>query len=260
MLRKRLITVLTFNRGTLFRTKLFEPDYRYTLNFVDAWSVDEIVMLDVTRDPDWDRSGFFDVVSEFASRCFVPLAVGGGIRTLDDVKQMMRAGGDKVIVNTGALERPALITEIAEAYGSQCVVLSIDAKEKERQTDGGSPGTPSAEAYEVFSHFGAKPTGWSPVDWACEGEKRGAGEVLITSITRDGSLQGYDLPLCRQVSEAVSVPVLGLAGAGNWKHFVDGFEKGNLSAVCTQNIYHFTETSIASAKGHMAKRGIPVRL
>tara|TARA_Y100000813_G_scaffold177605_1_gene144204 strand:- start:585 stop:1337 length:753 start_codon:yes stop_codon:yes gene_type:complete len=250
MLRNRLITVLTFNDGTLFRTKLFEPDYRYTHNFVDSWSVDEIVMLDVTRDPSADKTAFYEVVTQFAKECFVPLAVGGGIRTLDDARRMMAVGGDKVVVNSGAVERPELITEIAEAYGSQCVVLSIDARKSET-LDGG---------YEAFSHFATRATGKTPGEWAREGEALGAGEIMITSVERDGSLQGYDLELCRQVSDAVSLPVLGMAGAGNWKHFVEGVEKGGLSAVCTQNIYHFTETSIASAKKFMEKKGIPVRL
>lgn len=250
MLRNRLITVLTFNNGTLFRTKLFEPDYRYTHNFVDSWSVDEIVMLDVTREPDADKRAFYEVVTQFAKECFVPLAVGGGIRTLDDARKMMTVGGDKVVVNSGAVERPELITEIAEAYGSQCVVLSIDARKSDRLEGG----------YEVFSHFAAKPIGKTPDAWAREGENLGAGEIMITSVERDGSLQGYDIELCRRVSDAVTVPVLGMAGAGNWKHFVEGVEKGGLSAVCTQNIYHFTETSIASAKKFMEKKGIPVRL
>ena len=247
MLRHRLITVLTFNDGTLFRTKLFEPDYRYTHNFVDSWLVDEIVMLDVTR-KEGDNQAFLDVVTQFAHDCFVPLAVGGGIRTLDDVRKFMAVGGDKVVVNSGAVERPQLISEIAEAYGTQCVVLSIDA----RLTDGGG--------YEVYSACGSKATGMDPADWAKQGEELGAGEIMITSIERDGSLQGYDLDLCRRVSDAVSVPVLVLGGAGSWKHFVEGVEEGGASAVCTQNIYHFTENSILSAKKFLAERGVPVRI
>ncbi len=248
MLRTRLVTVLTFSDGTLFRTKLFEPDYRYTHNFVDAWAIDEIVMLDVTRGGKGDQQAFFDVVREFAETCFVPLAVGGGIRTIDDAKRMMAAGGDKVVVNTGAVKRPELITEIAKTYGSQCVVLSIDA----RKGENGS--------YSVFSNFATDPTGWPPVDWAVRGEELGAGEIMVTSVERDGSLQGYDLDLCAEVAGGVTVPVLGLGGAGNWRHFADGVKKGGLSAVCTQNIYHFTETSITSAKKFMEKQGIPVRM
>ncbi len=248
MLRKRLITVLTINNGTLFRTKLFEPDYRYTHNFVDSWSVDEIVMLDVSRDAGSGKQAFFDMVTAFAHDCFVPLAVGGGIRTLDDVKRFMAVGGDKVVVNTGALDRPKLITEIAETYGSQSVVLSIDAKKNDEG------------AYEVFSAFGRNATGRDPAEWAKEGERLGAGEVMITSITHDGSLQGYDIELCRRVSDAVGIPTLVLGGAGAWKHFVEGFEEGGAAAVCTQNIYHFTESSIDSAKKFLAHHGVEVRL
>ncbi|HEX9701697.1 MAG TPA: HisA/HisF-related TIM barrel protein, partial [Rhodospirillales bacterium] len=191
---------------------------------------------------------FLDVVTKFARECFVPLAVGGGVRTLDDVRRFMAVGADKVVVNSGAVDRPALITEIAGAYGAQCVVLSIDARKK--------PGG----GYEVFAGCGARATGMDPAAWAKEGERLGAGEVLITSVERDGSLQGYDLDLCKAVSDAVSVPVLVLGGAGSWKHFVDGIEKGGASAVCTQNIYHFTESSILSAKKFLADRGVPVRM
>jgi len=248
MLRRRLITVLTFSNGTLFRTKLFEPDYRYTHNFVDSWSVDEIVILDITRDKNGNRDKFLDVVRTFAHDCFVPICIGGGVRNLEDVRELMEVGADKVMINTGALERPELITEISRAYGSQCAVVSIDAK----KTDEGS--------YEVFSNFGKEPTSKSPEIWAKEAEELGAGEILITSIDRDGSLLGYDLDLCKLISGSVSVPVLGLGGAGNWKHFLEGFEKGGLSAVCTQNIYHFTENSISSAKKFLTKNGIEVRL
>ena len=248
MLRKRVVTVLTFNDGVLFRTKLFRADYRYTLNFVDAWSVDEIVALDVTRPGTGERANFERVVSDFARRCFVPLAAGGGVRSIADVERLLAVGADKVVVNTGALERPALIGEIANAYGAQCVVVSIDAK---RRDDG---------SYEVHGRFGAEPTGWDPADWAREAQALGAGEILITSIDRDGWLQGYDLELCRRVADAVTVPVLILGGCGSWKHMAEGFDAGHASAVCTQNIYHFTETSIQSAKRYLAGQGVEVRI
>jgi imidazole glycerol-phosphate synthase subunit HisF len=247
MLRKRLVTVLTFNDGVLFRTKLFQPDYRYTLNFVDAWSVDEIVVLDITRPGQGDRESFQKVIQGFAHQCFVPLTAGGGIRDVDDVRKYLSLGADKVVVNTAAIERPEFISEIARLYGAQCVVLSIDVKAKE---DG---------SYEVYSHSGSQPTGLDPRDWALEGEELGTGEIMVTSIDRDGSLQGYDLELCRMVSDAVGVPVLILGGAGNWKHFVEGLNEGNASAVCTQNIYHFTESSIKSAKTYLKNAGEAVR-
>ena len=247
MLRKRVITVLTFNEGVLFRTKLFRPDYRYTLNFVDAWSVDEIVVLDVTRaGGEKTRDDFLGVIQGFSKRCFVPLAAGGGLRDMDDVDRYMGAGADKIVVNTGAIERPEFITDVAKRYGSQCVVVSIDA----RQREGG--------AYEVFSHLGSIPTGLSPADWAMQAQELGAGEVLITSIDRDGWLQGYDLELIGEVVDAVSFPVLALGGAGTWDHLVEGFRAG-ADGACTQNIYHFTERSILSAKAHLKAAGLLVR-
>jgi imidazole glycerol-phosphate synthase subunit HisF len=248
VLRKRVITVLTFNDGILFRTKLFRPDYRYTLNFVDAWSVDEIVILDITRPGTGERENFYRVVQEFARKCFVPLSVGGGIRTLDDVKTYLKLGADKVVVNTGALVRNELITEISQVFGAQCVVLSIDARKHKNGR------------YEVYSHYATKATGLTPEDWAKEAEALGAGEILITSVERDGWLQGYDLELCCLVSDAVGVPVLILGGAGSWKHFADGFIEGRASGVCTQNIYHFTENSIKSAKTWLRNAEIDVRI
>lgn len=244
--RKRLVTVLTFHDGVLTRTKMFEPDYRYTHNFVDAWEVDEIVALDITRPGQGSRDTFLAVVREIAGRCFVPLAAGGGVRRLADVETLLHAGADKVVVNTGALDRPALITEIARAYGAQCAVVAIDAR---RAGDG----------HEVFAAFGARPTGRTPEAWAKQAEGLGAGEIMITSIERDGSLMGYDLDLCRRVAGAVTVPVLIAGGAGNWQHFADGVVLGGAEAVCTTNVYHFTEASVLSAKARMAAAGISVR-
>ncbi|HRY28806.1 MAG TPA: imidazole glycerol phosphate synthase cyclase subunit [Elusimicrobiota bacterium] len=247
MLRKRLVTVLTFNDGVLFRTKEFQPDYRYTLNFVDAWAVDEIVVLDVTRPGTGDRENFYGVVELFSERCFVPLSAGGGVRNIEDFRRLLNLGADKVVINTAALERPEFISEAAALYGAQCVVVSMDAKKKERGD------------YEVYSHFGARPTGQSPAGWAKRAEELGAGEIFVTAIDRDGSLEGYDNELNRLVSEAVKIPVLVCGGAGNWQHFVDGFVQGKAAAVCTACIYHFTDTSIRSAKKYLATAGIPVR-
>ena len=248
MLRRRIITVLTFVEGVLFRTKMFEPDYRYTLNFVDAWSVDEVVVLDVTRNSDSVPDIFNGVVQKFAHSCFVPLAAGGGVRTLKDVQRYLDLGADKVVVNTGAIKSPSLISDIAHAYGSQCCLLSIDV----RSAKGGG--------YEVCSGFGTHSTKLDPVAWAREAVELGAGEILITSIERDGALSGYDLDLCRRVVDAVPVPVLICGGAGNWNHFLSGFVAGGADAVCTTNVYHFTETSIHSAKAFLAKNGVAIRL
>ncbi len=246
MLRKRLVTVLTFCDGVLFRTKQFEPDYRYTLNFVDAWSVDEIVLLDVTRPGQGCRENFERVVSEFAERCFVPLTVGGGIRTLDDIKRCLAIGADKVAMNWALHANPALVSEAVRLYGSQCIVASIDAK----CISGG---------YTIRCNFGTENHDVSPAAWAVRVQSLGVGEILLQSIDRDGSLEGYDNVLNRMVSEAVHIPVLVCGGAGRWQHFVEGFQDGGAQAVCTTNIYHFTEVSILSAKSFLRKAGVLVR-
>jgi cyclase len=247
MLRKRLVSVLTFNNGVLFRTKIFVPDYRYTASFVDAWSIDEIIVLDITRTDQGDRQNFYDVVDSFARKCFVPIAAGGQVRTIDDFKRLLNAGADKIIVNSYAVENPEFITQAAQLYGSQCVVVSIDAK---KMPDGN---------YEVLTHCGTKATGLHPKQWARRAEELGAGEIMIQSIDKDGSLEGYDNELNGLVASAVNVPVLVCGGAGKWQDFVDGVNKGGASAICTTNIYHFTESSIQSAKKFLSSAGVLVR-
>ena len=248
MLRKRLIVVLTLNDGVLFRTRNFIPDYRYTINFVDAWSVDEIVLLDITRPGRGTRENFYGVVRQFAQNCFVPLAVGGGIKNVEEIRFLLSIGADKVVINTAAVQTPSLVTEASRLFGSQCIVVSIDAKKNPQ------------EDYEVLTSFGTEPTGLHPATWAKEAQTLGAGEILITSIDKDGSLEGYDNDLNKIVSAAVEVPALVCGGAGKWQDFVDGFVVGQASAVCTTNIYHFTETSIKSAKRFLNKAGILVRV
>lgn len=248
MLRHRVITVLTLNDGVLFRTKQFHPDYRYTMNFVDTWSIDEIVVLDITRPGHGSRQNFYDAVSKLATNCFVPLATGGGVRSIVDVRRLLGEGGDKVVLNSGAIDRPELITEAAELYGSQCVVVSIDAM---RHQDG---------RFEVYAEAGTRPTGLEPAEWARRAQDLGAGEVMVTSIERDGSLEGYDNDLNKSVAAAVTVPVLVCGGAGKWQDFEEGFTQGQASAVCTTNIYHFTEASIRSAKRYLSDAGILVRI
>jgi imidazole glycerol-phosphate synthase subunit HisF len=247
MLRKRLITVLTFNEGVLFRTKNFEPDYRYTHNFIDAWSVDEMIILNITRNNSSKDDKFFDVISKFASNCFVPLTIGGGIRSLADVKNFLDAGADKVVLNTGALKNPDLISKVAKIYGKQCIVISIDVK---KNANG---------AYEVYDTFGTRNTKKNPVLWAKEAESLGAGEIMLNSIDLDGSLLGYDLQLCQKVVKKLEIPLLICGGAGNWKHFAAALKEGNVSGFCTSNIYHFTETSIKSAKLFLKNKGFNIR-
>ena len=248
MLKQRLIVVLALNNGVLYRTKRFKPDYRYTINFVDSGLVDEVVMLDITRPGQGDRENFLRAVEEFSDRSFVPLTVGGGIRTLDDAKELLAYGADKVVVNTGAVERPELITEIAGLMGSQAVVLAMDAWKLVWE-----------HGYEVFTDCGKNATGLHPDEWARKAVELGAGEILVTSIQRDGSLLGYDNELNRQVVDAVTVPVLCAGGVGNWQHLVDALNTG-VSGVCVSNIFHMTETSLRAAKEHMKEAGCLVRL
>jgi len=245
MLRHRIIFVLTFFEGVLFRTKLFNPDYRYTANFIDTWSIDEIIMLDISREKKYKNS-FFKIINKFAKECFVPLSVGGGIRNIDDAKAYLDKGADRVVINTGALINKKLVSELAKKYGSQCVIASIDAKKNENN-------------FQVFSHSGVKNTRKRVNDWALELEKLGAGEIMLNSIDHDGSLLGYDLNLCKLVSSAVNIPVLICGGAGNWSHFSDAIKIGGADAVCTTNIYHFSETSIKSAKKFLNHQKILVR-
>ena len=247
MLRKRLVTVLTFYEGVLFRSKLFTPDYRYTASFVDAWAVDEIVVLDISRPEYGDRGQFVELLSEFSRRCLVPLCAGGGVRSLDDFKTYLDVGADKIAVNTVAFDQPELISQAAGRFGSQCVVVSIDARREN-------------EGYVVYRNCGREPTDWKPEQLARYVEALGAGEVLLTSIDKDGSLEGYDNDLNRRVTESVSIPVIVCGGAGKWQDFVDGFTLGGADAVATSNVYHFTESSIRSAKQYLARHGIDVRL
>ena len=248
MLRRRLITVLTFNDGVLFRTRNFQPDYRYTTNFVDAWSVDEIIALDITRAGQGKKDHFYEAVQQIASECFVPLAVGGGIRGVEEFKHLLRIGADKIVINTGAIDTPELITEAARLFGTQCVIVSVDAHKR-------GPGQ-----YEVYADCGSRPTGLDPAAWASEASDLGAGEICINAIEKDGTLEGYDNELNGLVADAVDVPVLVCGGAGKWQDFVDGFRVGKATAICTTNIYHFTESSIRSAKQFLRRNDILVRV
>ena len=247
MLRKRLITILTFNNGVLFRTKNFIPDYRYTLNFVDSWLIDEIIILDITRGINKSSEKFYENVEKFAQDCFVPLTVGGLVRSENDFSKLLHHGADKIAINTKAIEQPDFITSVAKKYGTQSVVVSIDAKKKKNGN------------YEVLSNCGTNLTGLDPVKWAKQVEDYGAGEIMLTSIDKDGSLEGYDNELNSIISEAVDIPVLVSGGAGKWQDFVDGIKIGKAAGVCTTNIYHFTTSSIASAKKFMYFKGLNVR-
>ena len=209
--------------------------------------VDELVFLDITATRD-NRSPDFQTIDELADECFMPMTVGGGIRSVEDVRGLLKVGADKISINTAAVENPSLITQISERFGAQCVVVSIDFKKKE---DG---------SYEVYTHSGTKPTGREPVEFAEECARRGAGEILLTSIDRDGTMTGYDVELTARVCESVSVPVIASGGAGNYEHMAQVLIEGKASAIAAASIFHFTQQTPLEAKVYLREKGIRVRL
>lgn len=209
--------------------------------------VDELILVDIVAHQSSDDIDF-ESIHEFGQDCFVPLTVGGGIVRIEQVQKLLRAGADKVCVNTAAYMNPCLISEIAKRHGSQCIVASIDVRRN-------LPGT----GWQCFSHSGTNPTAREAVDWACELEARGAGEILVTSIERDGTFHGYDLALIEAVSSAVKLPVIASGGAGNYQHMVDAVKLAGASAVAAASMFHFTEQTPAGAKVAMDEAGIPVR-
>ncbi len=213
----------------------------------DAAGADELTFLDITASSD-ARDTLYDVVARTAERCFMPLTVGGGVRVVEDVRKLLLAGADKTSINTAAVNRPEFVREAAEKFGSQCVVVAIDARNV-------APGK-----WEVFTHGGRNATGLDAVEWAKRMAAYGAGEILLTSMDRDGTEKGFDLDLTRAVADAVNIPVVASGGVGNLDHFVDGVVKGHASAVLAASIFHFGRHRIAEAKQRMAAAGIPVRL
>ncbi len=217
----------------------------------NAEGADEITFLDITASSD-DRDTIIHVVEAVAETVFIPLTVGGGIRKVEDIRRLLNAGADKVAINTAAVFNPDLVSEASAKVGSQCIVVAIDAK---RVSTDGEP-----ERWEIFTHGGRKPTGIDAVEWAREMVRRGAGEILLTSMDRDGTKIGFDLALTRAISEAVPVPVIASGGVGNLEHLAEGVTEGKADAVLAASIFHFGEYSVGEAKAYMASRGIEVRL
>jgi len=217
----------------------------------DAAGADELTFLDITASHE-DRAIMLDVVRRTAEACFMPLTVGGGIRTIDDIRALLVSGADKVSINTAAVARRAFVREAAEKFGDQCIVVAIDAKQVSK------PG--EAERWEIFTHGGRNPTGIDAVDYAREVVGLGAGEILLTSMDRDGTRRGFDLALTRAIADAVTVPVIASGGVGNLYHLVEGIRDGHASAVLAASIFHFGEYSVRAAKEYMANAGLPMRL
>jgi imidazole glycerol-phosphate synthase subunit HisF len=255
-LAKRIIPCLDVDRGRVVKGVKFveirdagdpvEVARRY-----DEQGADEITFLDITASSD-DRETMAHVVEQVAGQVFIPLTVGGGIRALSDVRRMLNAGADKVSINTAAIANPEFVREAAERFGNQCIVVAIDAKSVQQPTE--------ALRWEIFTHGGRRPTGIDAVEWARRMAEYGAGEILLTSMDRDGTKRGFDLELTRAISEAVNIPIIASGGVGTLDHLVDGVLLGKADAVLAASIFHFAEYTIEQAKRHLRAHGIEVRL
>lgn len=254
MLTKRIIPCLDVKDGRVVKGVSFvnlkdAGDPVEVARAYDREGADELCFLDITASYE-NRKTIFDVVARTAEQVFMPLTVGGGVRTLDDIRALLKAGSDKVSINTAAVERPEFVKEAAERFGTQCIVVAIDAKRRQAP----------AKGWEVFTHGGRNPAGIDAVEWARKMESYGAGEILLTSMDRDGTLNGYDLELTKAVSEAVSIPVIASGGVGTLEHLYEGFVRGRADAVLAASIFHYRTHTITEAKAYLQRRGIPVRM
>jgi imidazole glycerol-phosphate synthase subunit HisF len=253
MLTKRIIPCLDVKGGRVVKGVQFlelrdAGDPVEIAGIYDQQGADELTFLDITASSD-ERDIIIDVVRRTADRVFMPLTVGGGIRTVDDIRRLLNAGADKTSINTAAVQRPEFVQEAAERFGSQCTVVAIDARRM-----------PDERRWEVYTHGGRTPTGIDAVEWAVRMEGYGAGEILLTSMDRDGTKDGYDIELTRAIVDAVSIPVIASGGVGNLEHLYDGFVKAGAGACLAASIFHYREHTIGEAKQYLHNKGVAVRL
>ncbi len=251
MLKTRIIPCLDVKEGRVVKGVNFVDlidagDPVEQAQIYDAAGADELCFLDITASSE-NRDTIYDVVQRTAEQCFMPVTVGGGVRTTDDIRKLLLAGADKVSINTASVTNPNFVREAAEKFGSQCIVVSVDAK------------SVSADRFEIFTHGGREPTGIEAISWAKRMADYGAGEILLTSMDRDGTKRGFNLPLTRAVADAVIVPVIASGGVGTLDHLVEGVTDGHASAVLAASIFHFGSYTIAEAKAHLNASGVPVR-
>ncbi len=252
MLKVRVIPCLDVKdgrvvKGVNFANLVDAGDPVEQAKVYDREGADELAFLDITASHE-NRDTILDVVARTADRCFMPLTTGGGVRKIEDIRKLLLAGTDKVSINTAAVKRPEFVKEAAEKFGNQCIVVAVDAKRV------------GENRFEVFTHGGRNPTGLDAVAWARRMAEYGAGEILLTSMDRDGTKAGFDLPLTRAVADAVPIPVIASGGVGTLEHLSEGVREGHASAVLAASIFHFGTYSIRQAKEHMAKAGIPIRV
>jgi cyclase len=255
MLKARVIPCLDVKDGRVVKGVNFVDlrdagDPVESAKAYDAAGADELCFLDITASHE-RRDTILDVVARTAEQCFMPVTVGGGVRTVEDVRRLLLAGADKVSINTAAVRDRDFVDRAAEKFGAQCIVVAIDAKK--------TSGPREPDRWEIFTHGGREPTGIEAISFAEDVVRRGAGEILLTSMDRDGTRAGFDIPLTRAISDAIPVPVIASGGVGTLDHLVEGIRDGHASAVLAASIFHFGEFSIAQAKAHMARAGIPIR-